>query len=141
MFWFLGHEGPGFLAPRSGIKPAAPALGGKVLTTGLLEKCPQLFLNAKSALEWTLKIIWIINSHEVIICKSNMVESKGHFQPNIQKYVPGAGLYNCTVEVMKNRGVTHVTSSYAELGRAMQLAKELAPIHQWMSRSLSRLMP
>ena len=108
MFWFLGHEGPGFLAPRSGIKPAAPALGGKVLTTGLLEKCPQLFLNAKSALEWTLKIIWIINSHEVIICKSNMVESKGHFQPNIQKYVPGAGLYNCTVEVMKNHGVVKI---------------------------------
>ena len=36
---------------------------------------------------------------------------------------------------------THVTASYVELGRAMQLAKELAPIHQWMSRSLSRLMP
>lgn len=26
MFWFLDHEGPGILAPRSGIKPAAPAL-------------------------------------------------------------------------------------------------------------------
>ena len=35
MFWFFGHEACGFLAPRPGIKPATPALEGKVLTTGL----------------------------------------------------------------------------------------------------------
>lgn len=55
MFWFLDHEGPGILAPRSGIKPAAPALGGKVLTTGLLEKSPELFLNANVSFRMDLK--------------------------------------------------------------------------------------
>ena len=35
MFWFFGHEAYGLLAPRPGIKPAPPALEGKVLTAGL----------------------------------------------------------------------------------------------------------
>ena len=46
MFLFLGKEGRGILAPQPGIKPAAPALEGKVLTTGLPQKSPELFLNA-----------------------------------------------------------------------------------------------
>ena len=54
-FWFLCHEGPGILAPRSGIKPAAPALGGEVLTTGLLDKFPELFLNANISFTMGLK--------------------------------------------------------------------------------------
>ena len=34
MFWFLGREACGILAPRPGIEPAPPALEGQVLTTG-----------------------------------------------------------------------------------------------------------
>ena len=34
MFCFLGHEAYGILATQPGIEPAAPALEGKVLTTG-----------------------------------------------------------------------------------------------------------
>ena len=34
MFWFFGCEARGILAPQPGIKPAPPALDGKVLTTG-----------------------------------------------------------------------------------------------------------
>ena len=34
MFWIFGRETCGILAPRPGIEPAAPALEGKVLTTG-----------------------------------------------------------------------------------------------------------
>ena len=34
MFWFFGPEARGTLAPRPGIKPAAPALEGGVSTTG-----------------------------------------------------------------------------------------------------------
>ena len=34
MFWFFGHEACGVLASQPGIKPAPPALEGKVLTTG-----------------------------------------------------------------------------------------------------------
>ena len=35
MFWFFGHEACEILAPQPGIEPAAPALEGEVLTTGL----------------------------------------------------------------------------------------------------------
>ena len=35
MFWFFGHEAYGILASQPVIKPAAPALESKVLTTGL----------------------------------------------------------------------------------------------------------
>ena len=34
MFWFLGPEACGILAPRPGIEPAPSALEGKVLTSG-----------------------------------------------------------------------------------------------------------
>ena len=34
--FFFGHEACGILAPRPGIEPTVPALGGEVLTTGLL---------------------------------------------------------------------------------------------------------
>ena len=34
MFWFFGREARGILAPWPGIKPAPPALEGKILTTG-----------------------------------------------------------------------------------------------------------
>ena len=34
MFWFFGHGACGILAARTGVKPAPPALGGKVFTTG-----------------------------------------------------------------------------------------------------------
>ena len=34
MFWFLGHEACGILAPQPGIKSAPLALEGEVLTTG-----------------------------------------------------------------------------------------------------------
>ena len=45
MFWFFGREACGILAPRPGIKPALPALEGKVLTTGLPGKSPRFVLN------------------------------------------------------------------------------------------------
>ena len=32
-FWFFGYEAYQILAPRPGIEPVPPALGGKVLTT------------------------------------------------------------------------------------------------------------
>ena len=35
MFWFFGRKACGILALWPGIIPAAPALEGKVLTTGL----------------------------------------------------------------------------------------------------------
>ena len=34
MFLVFGHQACGILAPQLGIKPAPPALEGKVLTTG-----------------------------------------------------------------------------------------------------------
>ena len=34
MFWILGHEARGILAPRPGIEPKPPALESEVLTTG-----------------------------------------------------------------------------------------------------------
>ena len=34
MFWLFGHKACEILAPRPGIEPAPPALGGEVLTTG-----------------------------------------------------------------------------------------------------------
>ena len=34
MFWFFGREACGILAPQPRIKPAPPALEGKVLTAG-----------------------------------------------------------------------------------------------------------
>ena len=34
IFWFFGPEACGILAPHPGIKPAPPALEGKVLPTG-----------------------------------------------------------------------------------------------------------
>ena len=41
MFLVFGHQACGILAPQLGIKPAPPALEGKVLTTGLPGKSPQ----------------------------------------------------------------------------------------------------
>ena len=38
MFWFCGHETCGILVLQPGIEPTAPALEGKILTTGLLGK-------------------------------------------------------------------------------------------------------
>ena len=35
MFWFLGHETCGIIAPQPGIEPSPPELEGEVLTTGL----------------------------------------------------------------------------------------------------------
>ena len=35
MFWFLGHEACGVLAPWPGIEPKPTALEGEVLTMGL----------------------------------------------------------------------------------------------------------
>ena len=34
MFWFLGHQACGILAPQPGIEPEVLSLEGKVLTTG-----------------------------------------------------------------------------------------------------------
>ena len=34
LIFFFGSEACGILAPQPGVKPAPPALGGKVLTTG-----------------------------------------------------------------------------------------------------------
>ena len=34
MYWFFGYKAHGILAPQPGMKPAPPALEGKVLTTG-----------------------------------------------------------------------------------------------------------
>ena len=39
LFYFLGHEACGLLAPRPGIKPVPPALEGKFPTTGPPGKC------------------------------------------------------------------------------------------------------
>ena len=36
-FWFFGQEAGGISAPRLGIKPASPALGGEVSATGTRE--------------------------------------------------------------------------------------------------------
>ena len=47
MFWFLGHEARGVLAPQSGIKPTPSALEGEVLTTGSPGKSPCHFLRLK----------------------------------------------------------------------------------------------
>ena len=44
MFWFFGHEACGILALWPGIEPTTPALEGKVLTTGLPGKSPELLL-------------------------------------------------------------------------------------------------
>ena len=38
MFWLFGPEVYGILTPQRGLKPTAPLLGGKVLTTGTSEK-------------------------------------------------------------------------------------------------------
>ena len=38
MFWFFGHGARRILASWQGIKPAPPALEGRILTTGLSEK-------------------------------------------------------------------------------------------------------
>ena len=46
MFWSFGPKACGILAPHSGIKPAPPALEGKVLTTepsGKSQGCIYLF--------------------------------------------------------------------------------------------------
>ena len=40
MFWFLGHKAYGFLAPRTGIEPAPPALEGKVLNHWTAREVP-----------------------------------------------------------------------------------------------------
>ena len=34
MFWFVGHEACGILAPQPGIRPVPPAFEGEVLATG-----------------------------------------------------------------------------------------------------------
>ena len=34
MFWFVGREARGILAPQPGIEPVPPALEGEVPTTG-----------------------------------------------------------------------------------------------------------
>ena len=44
MFWYFGCEACGILAPWPGIKPAPPALEGRVLTTGLPRKSHSLLL-------------------------------------------------------------------------------------------------
>ena len=38
VFWFLGHEACGVLAPWPGIETSPPTLEGEVLATGLQEK-------------------------------------------------------------------------------------------------------
>ena len=43
-FWFLfGREACGILVPEPGIKPASPALEGRVLTTGPPRESPEEF--------------------------------------------------------------------------------------------------
>ena len=44
MFWFFGREACWILAPQPVIKPAAPALERKVLTTGLPGKSKGKYL-------------------------------------------------------------------------------------------------
>ena len=51
MFWFFGPEAHGISAPRLRIKPASPALGGKVLTIRLPVSVCLLVFNA----------LWILN--------------------------------------------------------------------------------
>ena len=48
MFWFFGCKTCGILTPPSGVKPAAPALEGEVLTTGLPGKSLSENLNQDS---------------------------------------------------------------------------------------------
>ena len=54
-FFFFGHEACGILAPQPGMEPTAPALEGKVLTTGPPGKSLNMFF-----LTW---IIDIVNRH------------------------------------------------------------------------------
>ena len=42
MFWFLGCEACGILAPQPGVEPAPLALEGEILTSGPVEKSLQL---------------------------------------------------------------------------------------------------
>ena len=42
MFWFIGREARGILAPWPGIEPATLMLEGKVLTTGMPGKFPEV---------------------------------------------------------------------------------------------------
>ena len=51
MFWFLGCEAYGILAPQPGVEPAPLALEGEILTSGPVKKSLQLmFLSVSSAL-------------------------------------------------------------------------------------------
>ena len=47
MFWFFGHEAYGISALWPGIKPAPPALEGKVLTTGPPGKSPMSYFKSR----------------------------------------------------------------------------------------------
>ena len=58
-FWFFGCEAHGILVPHPGIKPAPPALEGKVLTTGLPRK---------SHLSLTFKLFFKIFFLSDILC-------------------------------------------------------------------------
>ena len=58
-FWFFGCEAHGILVPHPGIKPAPPALEGKVLTTGLPRK---------SHLSFTFKLFFKIFFLSDILC-------------------------------------------------------------------------
>ena len=40
MFYFFGHSVCEILAPKPGIEPLAPALEGKILTTGPSDQSP-----------------------------------------------------------------------------------------------------
>ena len=54
MFWLFGHQACGFLVPRPGIEPAPPALGSKVLTTGLpgMSLMPHFSLQSMDSHSW-----------------------------------------------------------------------------------------
>ena len=71
MFWFLGCEGCGILAPQPGIEPAPPPLEGKVLTTGLPGKSLSKYLFNEWRREWINEQIqesWPFSMTQLILC-------------------------------------------------------------------------
>ena len=58
MFWFLGHEACGILAPRPGIKPTPPALEGS--------------LNHGT----TREVLNLINIYQVVFSDRNVLQDK-----------------------------------------------------------------
>ena len=58
MFWLFGSKACGSLAPRTGIKPAPPALEGEVLATGQPGRFPESILCFRKGIWTSLATSW-----------------------------------------------------------------------------------